>query len=355
MLSATALLVACGSAGSKQRSPSGPATTGGGGATGTATTIDVPGVNNGHMSDDDVQRLVTDYAGQWLGSWADDAGGTGTAEVAVAIDTSTRVVDVDVRSGGPIVLGTAPAPAAYRFPLDGFVDVPDTYTLPSVGFGTVGVRVEGFGQCELRSTSVPGHPDIEVFDLKVIVGPANHAATTYKITETSGKTVLGAIAFARGAVRLSAPQVNGANAMADLLSGATAAALVTTDELTAAVGRAMGPPSANGGKAEFAPGVTASNSLARSADGTVSVQWTLFRGSDRPSIQAFWHNYDTNQSVSGIGDDAKEYSLGLVMLYVLRGTDSLQLQIDDPAKAGNQIQAEYLAVARAMVARMGGS
>jgi len=55
---------------------------------------------------------------------ATTGGGTGTGDIGVAIDTGTRIVTVDVVYDGPIVLGDAPAPATYRIPLDGFVDVP---------------------------------------------------------------------------------------------------------------------------------------------------------------------------------------------------------------------------------------
>lgn len=319
----------------------------------TPTTLDVPAVASGEMRDDDVQALVSNYVGTWLGSWADDTGASGTGQIGVAIDLAARLATIDVSYEGPIVLGDSPAPATYRFPIDGFVDVPEEFSIPTAGYGAVAVSIEGFGQSRLIATNVHGHPEIERIELKSVFGQVGHAALTYTINETSGTIVHGAITFARGGDRPPTPASTSESPEVGLISGDTAAALTTAAELTAATGQSVGDPQANGGKANYAPGVTVSNATAKSADGGVIVQWTLYRGADLASIQAYWHSYDSNTPVPGLGDDAKTYA-ALHMLYVLRGNDALQLEIIDPSKNGSALDAEILTVAQSIVARMGG-
>ena len=306
------------------------------------------------MSDDDLRALVGNYGGTWLGSWADDTGASGRGQIGVAIEQAARIATIDVAYEGPIVLGDSPAPATYRFPIDGFVNVPEEFSIPTAGYGDVEVSIDGFGQSRLVSSNVHGHPEITMIELKTVFGPVGRAALTYTINETSGAAVHGAIAFARSGDRPPKPSATIESPEVSLLTGDTAAALTTAAELTAATGQQIGAPQPNGGKADYAPGVTASNGTAKSADGGVIVQWTLFRGMDLASIQAYWHVYDSNTPVPGLGDDAKTYG-GLDLLYVLRGTDVLSLQIIDSSKKGSARGDETLAVAQSMLPRMGSS
>jgi len=308
---------------------------------------------------DQLTRFRDRYAGSWAGSWAEEGGREGTADVSVVLDVSGRVATCTVAFSGPLLGGPPPPTTTYVVSVDQYDASSENASAKTPQLGDVTIMVQGFGKVTLQATNISGHPDIDSIQINASADTPTTASSAYTIRHRSGLTERGAVSFAKGSQRPAVPSPTQAGAQSDFRSGAYAAGLVTADELTAALGEPIPAPEANGGKVEFAPGIDVSNAAATTTSGDIYVQYSVFRGRDASSTAAYWHLYDPEPQVTGLGDQARAHILSAgtpyFELYVLKGNQVLRLQLSfvDSTRSAAQANALYTSVAKAILVRMG--
>jgi hypothetical protein len=344
LLGGSVVAVACGA---KSAAPASHAGTTGA-ATPTQPVSPGPSVAVGGPTVDPAHRFAADqvalarahYAGTWLGSWIDDSGGSGTADAVIAVDTAARVLTVTTTFAGKLFGGAPPVSTTYRIAIDSFSKDADTLALDSPTLGHVVVDPIGFG---LTCTGMPGHPEIDSMKISGTV-TALAATCAYTVTMKDARQSKGAFSWSRGTTRPAAPQLGGATALQAFLQGDYAAGLVTSAELTAALGRPADPPSSNGGRQRYQPGIDVSNARAQSHDGSLIVQYGIYRGTDVPTAKAFYLlNAAVSTPVAGIGDAAQVITSGNHFLQVLRGREVLQISVLDTSNALPAAQLDTMA------------
>ncbi len=93
------------------------------------------------------------------------------------------------------------------------------------------------------------------------------ANMTYQCTLHDGSTTLGAVRWSRNGDAVPTLPSSASLGFEAFVHGDYAASLSTPAELAAAVGRDIGPLTANGGRVGYAPGVDVSNTRAETASG----------------------------------------------------------------------------------------
>ena len=146
--------------------------------------------------------------------------------------------------------------------------------------------------------------------------------------------------------------------MRRFISGGYAASLIMAGELSEAIVEPIDAPRANGGKRAYAPGVDVSNAASTAASGHIIVQYSVFRASDAASMTAYWHNYDAERLVPGLGDQVRAHidtGQGWYELYVLKALEVLRLKVDvvGATRTADQVNQMYRAIAQAITARTG--
>jgi hypothetical protein len=119
---------------------------------------------------------------------------------------------------------------------------------------------------------------------------------------------------------------------ADFIGGGYAASLITTDQVTTAMGRPALPLTANGGRPAYAPGIDVSNAYTNAKDGSERLDLQVYRARSTSVAQAFLTSFvelprtTPNPDLSGLGDAA--YLEGVTgRLFVLSGREIVSIMV----------------------------
>ena len=154
--------------------------------------------------------------------------------------------------------------------------------------------------------------------------------------------------------RPATPTLSGLS-IADFTRGDYAASLITTSEVTHAFGKAASAPEANGGRQQFQIGIDTSNGVARSVDGKLYAEWTIYRASTVAAAKAYFAlNQSISTAIPGLGDEAQIFTSGLATLQVLKGREVLEMNFNDTVGALTYSQRETIErqLAASMLPRM---
>jgi hypothetical protein len=235
----------------------------------------------------DARRLATEVNGSWLGGWLDSAEHSGTSDVTVEIDPSTRTARAQLSFTGPL-LGSAVPAQTYDIDLLSFLLTASTYAVDSPQFGRVIITAGGATSATASATSIPGHPEIK--NVQVSASRlAGRVDLTYALSYTDGHTVNGSVALAMGGVRAQPrplPMPGGAPNPGAVASGAYAAGLLTASQVSDVMGADFGQPQPNGGRLFYAAGIDVSNADSIGQNETVYYRVDLARTA--ASMAAFW-------------------------------------------------------------------
>jgi hypothetical protein len=364
MMGAGALLAACGGgksaapASSSSPSAPNPGTTASTAATAPVTpgSIDGPVVADAdRIPVDSLKSWASRFASSsWKGAWKDDSGGTGTTDGRVSVDPTAFRGSAELStSDGLLGAGSKMPPATYDLDLTRVNYNADSYQATSPQLGDVEITVEGFGSVKLVCTKVPGHPDIDRVEIDAQAGQNGGAASvTYKIVR--GTTVTnGAMAVSNGPDRPAAPEPGSANQQADFIQGVYAASLLSTADVSSALGVNAHPVEGNGGKANYQAGIDVSNARATTDNPDMILQYSIYRGTDATRARAF---LDLNKAIAtpipGLGDAA--YLIKAPpFIQVLQGNEVANITVIAPA--GQDVIALDKAIAALLVKKLGRS
>jgi hypothetical protein len=129
----------------------------------------------------------------------------------------------------------------------------------------------------------------------------------------------------------SAGATSGPNA-ADFIGGGYAASLITTDQVTTAMGRPALPLTANGGRPAYAPGIDVSNAYTNAKDGSERLDLQVYRARSTSAAQAFLTSFvelpktTPNPDLTGLGDAAYLESV-TGRLFVLSGREIVSIMV----------------------------
>lgn len=240
------------------------------------------------ISASDAARIAAEVNGRWLGSWRDSAGGSGTGDVAIALDPRTRTARATVAFTGPL-LGSAIATQTYQVDLMSFVLASDSYAVTSPQFGRLTIVPGGATSASASATRIPDHPEIAGIDIRA-ARTAQRVDVSYTIRHVDGRTVTGTMAWGNGrrVAAAALPSAGTAPNPVDVQTGAFAADLLTAKALTTIFGTPFPAPTSNGGRLGYQAGIDTSN--AASSTSALELDYTIYVGHSPAATAAFWRN-----------------------------------------------------------------
>ena len=243
---AVVVLAACGGSSAKSSPGAEPATT----APVSTGVIDVTKnavpVANRRFTDASLQHFRAALDAKWLGAWADDRGGKGTADAVVSYDPTTHELTVTLAATGPI-LGSGSVPTTtYRVGVDRIALSTSTLEVTSPQLGTVKIDLDAR---TLHATAIPGHPEIAQVTGALSRATPTGASGSYHVIGTDGKNHVGSFTVVRGGPRPTSVAAPGAaNDLTQFVNGDYAASLLSPAEATQVLGRPTEAPMPNGGR-----------------------------------------------------------------------------------------------------------
>lgn len=371
LLGGLVLLAAC----SDQSGKAQPGSTGAGGSTSgkpgttssiaeTGTTVDASGAKVAaglRATADQLQTERDKINGTWLGSWRDDQKRHGNVDGIFDINVDGRTIDFTLKIDGPFLGGSSPMTTTYHLDADALSKNDDDVNLQSPLVGPFDLQFLGFGEFQLTAGEVPGHDDITSLVIKGAWEDADTGTMTYEVKGSGPAAGRGTVAWSRGGTRPAAPAPGAADDPTAFIGGDYAATLILTAEAARLLGQPCKAPSANGGRAFFAPGIDVSNArvetVASIEHGGAILQYSIYRARDAAAMQAWFHLYDTYPVVADVGSAAHALRQGtspMSNLYVRKGRESLDLGIVlvNSTLSPQQHDALFVAVAKVILARM---
>ena len=240
---------------------------------------------------------------EWLAAWADDRGGKGTADAVVSYDAKTHELTVTLAATGPI-LGSGSVPTTtYRVGVDRIALSTSTLEVTSPQLGTVKIDLDAR---TLHATAIPGHPEIAEVTGALSRGTPTGASGSYQVIGTDGKNHVGSFTVVRGGPRPTSVAAPGAaNDLTQFVEGDYAASLLSPAEATQVLGRPADAPIPNGGRFFYVPNINVSDANVKSTDGTVILQYSIFRATTAAIAKDFWEHTLTPglKTIPGMGAD----------------------------------------------------
>ena len=201
-------------------------------------------------------------------------------------------------------------------------------------------------------TKIPDHPEIARITGALTHGAPTGAAGSYHVIGTDGTTHDGSFAVVRGGPRpTSVTPPGAASKLTAFVNGDYAASLVTSAEASATLGRPVAAPTPNGGRLFYDTDIDVSNAIAKSTDGTAVFQYGIYRGKTLAAAQRYWAKVIPGTTpLPGIGDAAAVFP-GYLIVYVLKGHEVAQIDLEGPDPGVKPAAMQKFA--RALAAHMG--
>lgn len=354
---------------------SGPATTSGAATTGEATTTTASGMTTEPsttivatttssaprptlslsypvpIGSARLQDLADQYAGRWMGVWAEETGGSGTLESTIGIDPATRICTGTFSFTGPFLQAGAGAPEFVSVTIDDG-GTPETITATSNLMGDVAYTYQGGTTASAVAAMLPGNADAFSADF-FLSGPT--LSVSYSVTPPAGMPVFGACRVTRGLTPapINPSTIRASRLQANLVSGRYAADLITSHEIAAALGEPVGPVEPNGGNLRYSQTIASTNCRCLAVARDVVVQISVFRAVDVASAEQLWAQYlpASNEHVTGLGNDAL-YVLSGLNLFIGKFVATISVGAYSNAPIAVDVRAAELSIAQAMVPRL---
>jgi hypothetical protein len=118
----------------------------------------------------------------------------------------------------------------------------------------------------------------------------------------------------------------------NFINGAYATQLISTDEVTAALGRLALPLTENGGRLAYSPGIDVSNALTNAKDGSEQLTIQVYRAGDAAAARTFLRTFiqlphvTPDPAFAGLGDVAYFETVSGT-LYVLSGREIVAIKV----------------------------
>ena len=237
--------------------------------------------------------------------------------------------------------------------LDGYSYLSSDISYTIDGIGAVVIHRGGGGTGTGTLTRPVFDTSVDKVDVTASYLEGRGADMTYQCTLRDGSSTLGAVRWSRTGDAVPQLPSSAAQGLEAFVHGDYAAGLLTATELAAAVGKNLGPLTANGGRANYAPGVDVSNTRAGDDSTGLIVQISIYRLATPAAAQAYWtQTYGTfapaSAHIAGLGDDAFVQP-SVPDVFVLQGREFADVQV---LRQGLDVDLEK-AVAAALLKRLG--
>lgn len=213
--------------------------------------------------------------------------------------TSTSPSRSTARSFG----GSTPTATTYHLDADAISRNDDDIVLQSPLIGPFTMQFLGFGQFQLAAAQVPNRTDITSVVIKGAWEDLTSGTLSYQVTGTGPAAGRGAAAWSRSGQRPPAPTPVAADNPLLFISGDYAAGLLQPAEVSAIFGVHVTTIDANGGTPSLPgnPTIMVSNARAVSDDGTLILQYSVFRSPDAAANLQYWQTLVHGPDVPDLG------------------------------------------------------
>jgi hypothetical protein len=143
----------------------------------------------------------------------------------------------------------------------------------------------------------------------------------------------------------------------NFINGVYAASLLTTDEVSAALGRPVLPLTENGGRLAYSPGIDVSNAYTNAKDGSERLDIQVYRATDAAAARTFMTKYlqlpnvTPDPAFAGLGDVAY-FETASGKLYVLSGREIVGIAVQGHGPSPTDIVAATKHVAAIIAPRL---
>ena len=200
-------------------------------------------------------------------------------------------------------------------------------------------------------TKIPDHPEIARITGALTHGAPTGAAGSYHVIGSDGTTHDGSFAVVAAPRPTSVTPPGAASRLTAFVNGDYAASLVTGGRRRPRFGRPVTAPTPNGGRLFYDTDIDVSNALAKSTDGTAVFQYGIYRGTRWRPRSADWAKVIPGTTpLPGIGDAAAVFP-GYLIVYVLKGREVAQVDLEGPDPGVKPAAMQKFA--RALAAHMG--
>lgn len=307
VLAAAALTSACGGDGGGSASTTTTTTgttTGATEASGTVDTLTGVPAKVPPIDDASVSAFERTFAADWLGAWADDAGGAGTFDATIGIDLPKRLGEFEVTFDGPVLGSGPPVSARHTFSVDD-AHSRESYRLRSSQIGDFEARPLGNYAADFTLVNVTGYPGVAKVEGSV---SGNAGQGYFTVFERGGSVRTVSFAFAQGT--RPQPPDPGEIVRLHITTGVFACRFLTEQEASRLAGERV-IVFRNGGALNYEPGIDISNCwFVRPRDvvssGVVKgalIDYSVFRAVSQGRAKAYLETVRTRAGSAVAADD----------------------------------------------------